>query len=267
MAHQSTLITGVVMHQRTRPILHRFIYPVFMVRINLDQLCKDATQLNSYIFGINTWRPLSLYFKDYGPRNGSDLRTWINGVLQHNDIEVDGEIHLQTFPRVFGYAFNPINLWYCHNKKDELIAVLAEVNNTFGEQHLYLLRNSNQKTITSNSILSSKKSMHVSPFCEVKGHYEFQFFESTKNTRVKINYYDEIEVLIYTAIIGKKHTFNTSALSLALLKQPFLTLGVIFRIHWQALRLLIKRVPFRRQPIASNTTITLGTLKREGQEK
>ncbi len=248
----SALIIGKVMHQRMRPVLHRFIYPVFFIRINLSA----PEKLNSAVFGINRWRPLSLYFKDYGPRDGSDLYSWVRQLLEMHEINSGGTIFLQTFPRLFGYAFNPVSLWYCHNTQGQLNAILAEVNNTFGERHLYLLHAEGGATITNQTELISQKMMHVSPFCEVKGQYHFRFQEHDHSCKVKIDYADADEILIHTAISGQKQAFSTANLLKALLRQPLLTFGVMFRIHWQAFLLWRKHVPFFTAPAPPASSIS-----------
>ncbi len=259
MSISSTIIVGKVMHQRLRPLMHRFIYPIFFIRLNL----AETDQLTGSVFGINRFRLMSLYFKDYGPRDGSDLLVWIRQLLKTNSISADGDIFLQTMPRIFGYAFNPINIWYCHDNQGQLVAVLTEVNNTFGEHHLYLLQSEDGKEIQKNSALSSQKMMHVSPFCEVKGSYHFRFDERTNSCLVKIDYKDAEAILINTGIRGKKIVFNNTNLIKVLLRQPFLTIGVMWRIHWQALLLWRKKVPFFRQPLSSTSTITLSNRARQ----
>lgn len=249
----SSLLVGKIMHQRLRPALHRFIYPIFFVRINL----ADTNQLNNAVFGINRWRPMSLYFKDYGARDGSDLLSWIRQLLAAHGMVADGDIFLQTMPRIFGYAFNPISIWYCHDTQGQLRAVLSEVNNTFGEHHLYLLATEDGTPIQKNSVLTSKKMMHVSPFCEVKGNYHFRFAERPDSCLVKIDYLDGEAILINTAINAKKLPFSKTNLLKVLLGQPLLTIGVMWRIHWHALLLWLKRVPFFRQPSAAVATLTL----------
>ena len=253
MIFSSNILVGKVMHQRLRPVLHRFIYPIFFIRLNL----AETDQLSGSIFGVNRFRLMSLYFKDYGPRDGSDLLVWIRSLLTNNSILADGDIFLQTMPRICGYAFNPISIWYCHDSQGKLVAVLTEVNNTFGEHHLYLLQAQGGQEINKNSPLTSQKMMHVSPFCEVKGSYHFRFDERANSCLVKIDYKDSEASLINTAVSGKKIAFNNANLIKVLLRQPFLTVGVMWQIHWQALLLWRKKVPFFRQPPYSNSTMTV----------
>lgn len=238
------LLTGQVVHERLRPVQHRFVYPVFCLRLNLARL----NELNNTWFGINRWRPMSVFTADYGARDGSDLEGWMRSLLHDAEIEAEGEIWLQTFPRLFGFAFNPVNFWFCHDKQGGLRAVLAEVNNTFGEHHRYLLSNADGALIGPDSDLQSIKAMHVSPFCPVSGHYQFVFKDSAQTAFVGIDYFDPEGLLIKTAIAGRRRSFTAAHLRSSLLAQPFLTLGVVFKIHWQALQLWLKRVPFYRKP-------------------
>ena len=136
MKPAAQLIRGQVMHERQRPVRHRFVYPVFYLRLDVARL----DELNSYWFGVDRRRPVSLHVRDYGPRDGSSLELWMRALLHEHGINAGGEILLQTFPRVFGFAFNPVSFWYCHDVEGGLRAVLAEVSNTFGETHRYLLR-------------------------------------------------------------------------------------------------------------------------------
>ncbi|WP_047237630.1 DUF1365 domain-containing protein [Chromobacterium subtsugae] len=238
------LLTGQVMHRRLRPAPNRFVYPVFCLRLNLAKL----ESLRGFWFGVDHWRPLSLRTRDYGPRDGSPLLPWIRARLEEAGLPANGEVWLQTFPRVFGYVFNPVSFWHCHNASGQLIAVLAEVNNTFGERHGYLLSQTGGGPISAASQLSCRKLLHVSPFCRIEGHYRFRFHQSGDHALVRIDYHNDAGPLLHTAISGRLSPLTPGTAARALLRQPLLTLGVIARIHWQALRLWLKRVPFFRKP-------------------
>jgi DUF1365 family protein len=257
--HTSQLLEGIVMHQRRSPILHRFIYPLFVLRFNLSEYKRQGTSLSPLLFGINRKRPVSLHFKDHGARTGDDLETWARTLLaqasnmnannaEKNANAIDGDIVLQAFPRVFGFVFNPISLWYCHRQDGALMAIIAEVNNTFGEHHCYVLEDGQGNCISPASTLSCKKQMHVSPFCEVKGHYQFQFKEHAQRSLIRIDYHLNQSALINTTLATQKHALNNANLMRLLFKYPFLSLGVVLRIHTQALRLWLKRVPFFSKP-------------------
>lgn len=234
------ILTGRVMHERLRPQPHRFVYPVFYVRCNLSRL----STLDSWWFGINRWRPLSVYARDHGPCDGTDLATWMRAQLKEADIPADGDIWLQAFPRVFGYAFNPVSFWFCHDRSGALRALLAEVRNTFGARHGYLLTASGCAPINAATELTCRKVLHVSPFCQVEGGYRFRIRETQERSSVSIDYHDADGLLIRTAIGGRLRSLTAGAALGALLKRPLLTFGVVARIHWQALRLYLKRVPF-----------------------
>lgn len=251
------LIFGQVMHERLRPAHNRFVYPVFCVRLNLARL--DDIKVRG--FGINCWRPVSIQTADYGPKDGRNLELWLRELLASQQIVADGEIWLQTFPRVFGWVFNPVSFWYCYTKDGQLSAVLAEVNNTFGETHQYLLTSTDSKGIQSNTQLECKKMLHVSPFCEVKGHYQFYFRETASTAWVGIDYFDPEGLLLKTSVGGRIQDLNRATLRRALIAQPLLTLGVFVRIHWQALRLWIKRVPFFSQPAPPSASLTVSEEK------
>lgn len=248
------LITGQVMHHRLRPARNRFVYPVFCLRLKLSAL----ERLSSLCFGVDRWRPLMLRTADYGPRDGSPLLPWIRARLAEAGLPADGEVWLQTFPRVFGHVFNPVSFWYCHDAAGELRAVLAEVNNTFGEHHAYLLSAERGGAIQPASQLVCRKLLHVSPFCRVEGHYRFRFVERAGHALVRIDYHDEAGALLHTAVSGSMAALTSGRALRALLRQPLLTLGVVARIHWQALRLWLKRVPFFRKPHPPAATLSRG---------
>ena len=236
------LIRGQVMHERMRPVQHRFVYPVFYVRVNLARLNDITTPW----FGIDRWRPATIRTRDYGARDGSDLAVWMRQQLQLAGIRADGEIWLQTFPRLFGFVFNPVSFWYCYDQSGGLRAVLAEVNNTFGESHRYLL--SADDPITEQHVLTSKKNLHVSPFCQVQGGYRFTFRETAKTSQISLDYYDDQGVLIKTSVGGSSAVLTAKNIRNAIFRQPWLTLSIVIGIHWQALKLWRKGVPYFLKP-------------------
>ncbi len=239
MATQPRLFLGHVMHRRLRPVGNAFTYPVFFVQLPLRQLASA----NCGIFSVDRWNLLSFRSADHGPRDGSPLLPWIEQLLRANGLPADGEIILQTFPRVLGYVFNPVSFWFCHDRAGQQIAILAEVNNTFGGTHSYLLHQQG-RPLAEGAELAALKAFHVSPFCTVQGGYRFRFRKTARAEVAHIDYDDAEGALLLTAISGKKLAWTASALWRVFLRMPLLTLGVVARIHWQAWKLWRKGVPF-----------------------
>ena len=167
------LLTSKVFHSRSKPAKNSFNYNVYYIVTPLSQL--QSLSLKG-IFGVDCWSLFGFYRKDYGARDGSSLRSWVSKQLDHFDLsEADGEVYLVTMPRVLGYAFNPVSFWFCHDNAGQLRAVLSEVNNTFGEHHVYLCAHGDHRPILENERIVAKKEFHVSPFLERVGRYEFRF--------------------------------------------------------------------------------------------
>jgi hypothetical protein len=237
---------GRVMHARLRPKSNVFSYRVWFLRVPLSALDR----LRGPLFSIDRPNLFSLRTRDLGPRDGSPWLPWIRALLAENGIDAaDGEVWLQCFPRVLGYAFNPVSFWLCHDRAGGLRAVLCEVNNTFGEHHNYLLAHPDQRPIVPGDELAARKVFHVSPFCAVSGGYRFRFETDPAATRVRIDYDDPQGRMLITTVSGAARPVATAALLRAFFAYPWMTAGVIARIHWQALRLWLKGVPFFSKPL------------------
>lgn len=238
------LVTGQVMHRRVRPRVNAFVYPVFYVRLPLRRLeaCRGA------LFSIDRPNVLGFYRADHGARDGSALLPWIEARLRANGLPADGEIVLQTFPRVFGMVFNPVSFWFCHDRAGALIAVLAEVNNTFGASHDYLLHNADGTPLRDGQELRAAKRLHVSPFNTVVGGYRFRFRQNGARDAAYIDYFDDDaaldEPLLRTSIGGTRQGWSTRVLLGAVARMPWLSAAIVLRIHWQALRLWWRGVHF-----------------------
>ena len=192
-------MNGRVMHERVWPLVNRFVYPVLHVRVPLSRLAE----VDGACFAVDRPRPLSLRTRDYGPCDGSDLLAWIHARLREAGLDASGEVYLQTMPRVFGYAFNPISCWYCHDSAGALRAVLAEVRSTFGERHGYLLGAADGGAIGHGTELHCHKRMHVSPFCKVAGSYRFRILERGDRSVLSIDYEDGERLVLRTAVGGR----------------------------------------------------------------
>ncbi len=239
MNAQPALCLGNVMHRRLRPAVNAFVYPVFYVQLPLRNLAAARCAF----FSIDRCNLVSFYSKDHGPRDGSPLLPWIEALLAEHGLPTDGEIVLQTFPRVLGFVFNPVSFWFCHDRSGQLVAILAEVNNTFGASQSYLLHRAGE-VLPDGVELRADKLFHVSPFNVVEGGYRFRFQRQRQVQLCRIDYDDAEGEVLLTAISGQPQAWSAAAVLKAFLRMPLLTLGVFARIHWQAFKLWRKGVPF-----------------------
>jgi DUF1365 family protein len=242
---RAAIYFGDVGHARHRPFEHRFRYPVFFIGFDPD--AKQA--LRHPLFGVNRPGLLSYRDADHGRRDGSPAEAWARELLQHLDIaEADGPLWLQTFPRVLGYVFNPVSFWYCHDREGSLRAVLAEVNNTFGESHTYLVAHPDRRPIRPGDTLGAHKAFHVSPFFDVDGEYRFRFLHRGERVVARIDYADADGPLLETWVSGSARAFSTGSLLRACLRYPWMTATVVARIHWQAVKLWVRGARFFPKP-------------------
>lgn len=263
--HQVQLCFGKVRHLRLKPARNAFSYGVYYLRLPLRTLA--AGDFDHPCLSRNRFNLLSFHDRDYGDGKQAPL-TWIDGLLRAEGIhDAQGEIWLQTFPRVFGYAFNPISFWFCHRTDGALRAVLCEVRNTFGERHCYLLEGVAGISIPYGAELRAKKIFHVSPFCRVEGVYRFRFMRTERRspqqdyecTTARIEYDDAGGPLLLTSVSGSTPAglpISHAAVAKAMLAYPMMTFGVILKIHWQAVKLWCKRVPFFSKPVAPSSEVT-----------
>jgi DUF1365 family protein len=268
LLNSASLLFGQVFHERRVPKKNKFNYGVFFIRIPMRSRHIDKKLLSQSGIGDNQFSWISFYDKDHGDGNAHSL-IWAENILDNAGLkDVDGEIWLHTFPRVLGYVFNPVSFWFCHNSVGSLKAVLAEVNNTFGERHTYLLQPQIGKTeIAYGESLESKKIFHVSPFFDLKGEYVFHFMKRENSHKIgqskqhsqhlsKIEYFVDRELQLITSISGKEYPITRSTRLRAILSFPALTFGIIFKIHWQALILWLKGVSFYKKPPLPPTHIS-----------
>jgi DUF1365 family protein len=240
------LLFGRVAHFRKRPARHGFAYPVFALRVPLSAIDRLAGPF----FGVDRFNLFSFMRRDFGPRDGGALEPWARAILAGGGLAAaaDGEIVLQAFPRMLGYVFNPIGLWYCHDRAGQLRAVICEVANTFGERHNYLVSHPDRRPILASDWLTAPKVFHVSPFCAIEGKYRFHFSSRGGSHVARIDYHDRDGPLLVTAISGDEAEVTSARLLRTFFAYPLMTLGVIARIHWHAIRLWAKRVPWFAKP-------------------
>lgn len=249
-----SIIDARVIHHRVRPSANRFRY-------RLAYLCLDLADLPS---AAGRWLKLdrrgavSFRRADHGARDGGDLLAWLRSILaEHGLAEAcDGAPLLMTLPRLLGYVFNPVSFWFCRDRRGGLRAVLCEVNNTFGESHCYLVHRSDRGILGADDWLEGRKVFHVSPFLPVAGRYRFRFRLEPQSVHVDVNYHDESGLVLATSVGGRREPLEQRAVLRRFVGNPAMTLGVIARIHWQALQLWRKRVKFHRKPQPPREAVT-----------
>ena len=235
---ETCIYKGIVTHRRFKPKRHFFNYKTFSVLFDLDEL-KDLEKRIS-IFSLNKFNLFSFYNKDHGNRDGSDIKNWVKNNLNKFNINFEvSKIKLLCFPRIFGYVFNPLSIFYCYDEDLGLRAILYEVKNTFNEQHTYIFRvDKNTKIITQ----SCNKKFYVSPFIEMDTWYNFRLTEPKETLSVYIKQTDSGGMLLSACQIGRKEKISTKQLLINFIKHPMMTIKIIMAIHFEALRLWSKGV-------------------------
>jgi len=256
------LCVGEVAHIRLRPAKNAFKYGVYFLRLPMRTMAASVEHNDCRWFSHNRFNLLSFFDKDHGDGKQTPS-AWIDQLLENEHIhDAKGEIWLQCFPRVLGYVFNPVSFWFCHHIDGSLRAIVCEVRNTFGEKHIYLLAHG--ESMKNGEELKAKKLFHVSPFCPVEGGYRFRFLQQTQSNSgatthhhvANIDYDDAVGPLLLTSIIGTECALNDRKILSLMLSYPLMTMGVVARIHIQALRLFIKRVPFFSKPLPPSKEVS-----------
>lgn len=244
--------TGQVQHTRLRPTRHGFRYSTYFLMLPMRALAREPGGWGAVRH--NRLGLVSFHDRDHGTGQGPAL-AWFESVLASEGLleQADGEVWLHTYPRVAGYAFKPVSFWYAHRRDGALLAVLAEVNNTFGERHCYLLSGPD---LAWGRELTANKVFHVSPFCAVSGDYRFRFLRTADRTVVRIEHHNAQGPLLLTSVSGHLQAATAPRVRRAFFGMPMMSLGVVFRIHWQALQLAVKRVPFFRKPQPPQAFVT-----------
>lgn len=258
----SCLYTGHVNHQRFKPTAHEFRYRVFSSLIDLDEL----SLINQFkLFSINRFNLFSFHEKDHG-RGQGHLAKEIRLLLKKQKLEPAGHnIKLLCYPRIMGYAFNPLSVYFCYNIENELQVILYEVSNTFGSRHTYLFEIApNDKAIKQ----SCDKKMYVSPFMPMDTRYNFHIKPPSQNISVVIQQFDYLHPTsnntpIFNASFKGKHcNLTDKSLFQMFFRYPLMTLKVIFGIHWEAFKLWQKKLKI--QPRENNVTHTISWQDKNG---
>jgi len=251
---RSQAYSGFVTHVRHRPKRHRLKYGVFFLLLDLDEL--PALDANLSLFGYNRAAPFAFHDADHGPRDGTPVRAWVIARLTEAGIDLgEGRVLLLCLPRMLGYVFNPVSVYFCYDGADRLRAILYEVHNTFGESHTYVvLVDDDDRALQRHSF---EKEFYVSPFVPMDGTYYMSILPPGDSISVTMAEEDAGGALLAATFSGAKQTLSGHFLALALLRYPLMTLKVIGGIHWEAFKLWRKRTPMFRHPPTPENAVSI----------
>ncbi|MEM6413074.1 MAG: DUF1365 family protein [Pseudomonadota bacterium] len=253
----SCLYVGKVVHTRLKPVHHKLSYRVFSMLLDLDEV--DSLSKKLKWFSRGQFNLFSFHDKDYGDGDPSDLAAYIRGVLTSHKIDGEGPLQLLCYPRMLGYAFNPIAVYYCHDKAGRPSAMLYEVSSTFGERHSYLIPLSADGNAQAHNIRqhTADKKLHVSPFMEMDMRYRFNVNVPDEKLSLTIYEEDREGPILNASFSGMREALDDKTLLRTFMKYPLMTLKVIGGIHIEAIKLLLKGMRLVKGPKAPRNPVTL----------
>ena len=242
---ENKLYKGFVSHYRFSPKIHKFKYDVFKIFLNLENI-EESVKKYSF-FSLNKFNIYSFYYKDHLDNENSNPYLQAKKIFtKHKLYENQDKIYILCYPRILGYVFNPLSLYFCISNKNEIKSILYEVHNTFGDKHFYLSK------YKLNSIDKVNKVFHVSPFFNIEGEYEFNSILNDDFVNIQINYFTYEEKskvhLLNATFSAKREELSDKNLLINFIKFPFMTFKVIIAIHINALKLWIKGIKFFSRP-------------------
>ncbi|WP_420546764.1 DUF1365 domain-containing protein [Curvivirga sp.] len=260
----SKLYHGRVLHARLKPRKHMLKYRICSFLFDLDELEKLDEKM--WLFSFNKWNLLSFHNKDFGKGDKIGLREYVTETLANAKIEIgSGRIELLCYPRMFGYVFNPLSVYFCYDQEDQLAAIIYEVTNTFKQRHSYVIEVEIGKE--NNVKQTCEKKFYVSPFIDMDAIYHFSIKPPKENIAVVINQHDQRGPLLKAMFTGKADKFSNLALAKMLLRYPLMTLKVIAGIHWEALHLWRKGVKLVERPAPPTDNMTHVVYSNQHQER
>ena len=236
---ESCIYKGYVSHKRLLPIKHFFAYKTFSLLLDLDEL--DLANKKIAFFSINKFNLLSFYNKDHGDRDGKDLKNWVKNIIKKYDLNSNiTKIKILCYPRILGYVFNPLSVYYCY-ENSQLKIILYEVKNTFNEQHTYIFKNKGKNKIEQ----TCKKKFYVSPFMDMGTWYDFKLIRPDKKLFVSIKQTDNKGLVLTAVQTGERKEFSLKQLIINFFQYPLMTIKVISAIHFEAFLLWKKGAIYR----------------------
>ena len=249
----SCIYNGTVIHKRYKPKEHFFKYSVFSLLLDLSELEILSDKIR--FFSINRFNLISFFEKDHGNRDDTSLVGWVKKNLEQNQINTKNiKIKLLCYPRIFGYVFNPLSIFFVYDQNETLISILYEVKNTFGEQHTYVFKIDNENNLIQNNCT---KKFHVSPFIEMDCNYFFRILKPGERLSVIIDQYDQVGKILYASQDGKKANLTGKELIKSYLKHPLMTFKIISAIHFEAFKLWVKGIKLVKKKLKIKNNITV----------
>ena len=249
---ETCIYKGFVTHRRFKPLRHYFSYKTFSILFDLKEIEDLHKKIG--IFSFNKFNIFSFYNKDHGSRDGNDLTEWVKKNLKNYNLDFNvSKIKLLCFPRVLGYVFNPLSIFYCYDE-NVLKAILYEVKNTFNEQHTYIFPvNNSSKIITQQC----NKKFYVSPFIKMDTFYNFRLTEPEESIRILIKQTDKEGKVLVACQIGNRQTMSFKNLLVNFFTHPMMTFKIMISIHYEALRIWKKGAIFQKRKIKTKNNISL----------
>lgn len=244
---EPAIYSGTVRHRRFQPASHEFTYSLFMAFLDIDRIPQlmEISPLSSY----NRWNWACFDERDHLGDPRLPLRERLGADAARHGVPLpDGPIFLLTHLRYLGYNFNPVSFFYCYDRAGDIQVVLAEVNNTFGGSYNYWLWRENRKPSRNALRYQCAKLLHVSPFMTLELDYDFLFTRPGETLTVHMETLEEGKGFFDATLLLEREPWNAKSLHRALRRHPWMTAKVIAAIHWQALKLYLKKVPFYHDP-------------------
>jgi DUF1365 family protein len=249
----SCIYIGSVIHKRFKPKEHFFKYKVFSLLLDLSELNELDHKLN--FFSLNKFNLISFYEVDHGNRDGSSLLDWVKNNLSNNNVStVNIRVKLLCYPRILGYVFNPLSVFFVYDQNENLISILYEVKNTFGEQHTYFFKVEKQNKLIQNNC---SKKFHVSPFIEMNCNYFFKILNPAQKLSVIIDQYDQKGKILFASQDGERSDLTSKNLMKSYLKHPLMTFKIISAIHFEAFKLWMKGIRFIKKKFKIKNNLTI----------
>ena len=237
----SCIYNGVVTHKRFKPVKHFLKYKTFSFFIDLDEI--EKLDKKNIIFSFNKFNIFSFYNKDHGDRDGKSLKNWVmDNLIKFKISENINKIKLLCYPRIFGYVFNPLSIFYCY-QDEKLKVIFYEVKNTFNEQHTYIFKVNDSNIV----IQKCKKKFYVSPFMNMDTYYSFRLLNPDEKLSVSIEQTDKKDTILTAVQTGERKDFNLKQLVVNFFKYPLMTIKIISAIHFEALLLWKKGAIYRKR--------------------